>query len=145
MIFFTALKGRLISLTDSAYPDVSFSGILSYSSVMLGMLPVLYQIMNSHPFSRQMSITGSNHITLHDGAIFQLSENSLLCSAHFFRKIRLSHFSSPLPGRTSEVVHCSSTSKPSVPLKNFANFSSVISVKNRPFLSPAKVPYLKDV
>lgn len=64
---------------------------------------------------------------------------------YFFLRKRFSHFSSPRPGRTSEVIHCSSISKSGTFSKSPASFSSVISVKYRPFRSPSSVPYLNEV
>ena len=64
---------------------------------------------------------------------------------YFFLRKRFSHFSSPRPGRTSEVIHCSSISKTGTFSKSPVSFSSVISVKYRPFRSPSSVPYLNEV
>gem|GEM_PF-4784076 len=64
---------------------------------------------------------------------------------YFLRSIKFSHFSSPLTGLTSLVIHCSSRDSASIFFKNSLKSSLVKSVKYLPFRSPSKWPCLKEV
>lgn len=80
--------------------------------------------------------------------MIQKKMSRILPSGHhiqIFRIIKLSHCSFPLPGLTSDVIHCSSVLSSGVPAISVSKRSSVMSVKYRPFLSPSNVPYLKEV
>lgn len=55
-----------------------------------------------------------------------------------------SHRSSPRPARTSAEIHNFSITNSGTFLSNSPKLSSVKYVKNLPFLTPSKSPYLND-
>ena len=63
----------------------------------------------------------------------------------FFRRIKLSHFSSSLPGRASPETQCPSPRKAGTRSNNRAKLSNVKSLKYRPLRTPSNSPSLKEV